>query len=254
MPERVDFMLFYFTGTGNSLYAAKAIAKWGEDIIDMADSRNKGNFSFKVPRGENVGFVFPVYFYSLPDVVYDFCKKLKLENESYVYAVITCGGSIGGSGGLLKKILADRGIILGNVYPLLMPDNAMLFYNIPEESKNLERLEDADKKLKKIKKQISANKIRDIKGGGTAKFGRVMYHLCNNTKKFHADNSCIGCGICAKNCPDNAIKMKDGKPHWKKHNCTKCTACINRCPAKAIQYGKSTAKRNRYVNPIFRSK
>ena len=55
-------MLFFFTGTGNSLYAAKAIADKGEEIIDMSDLYSQKECSFKVPEGENVGFVFPVYF------------------------------------------------------------------------------------------------------------------------------------------------------------------------------------------------
>ena len=245
-------MLFYFTGTGNSLYAAKAISEKDEAVIDMADSRNKGNFTFTVPHGESVGFVFPVYFYSLPDVVAEFCKKLSLSGAGYVYAVITCGGSIGGSGGFLKEILAKNGVVLSNVFSVLMPDNSMLFYNIADTDENMKRLENADRKLVNIRKRIAKHEKSSIKGGTSAKIGRVMYHLCNKTKKFYADNSCVGCGICAKNCPDKAIKMKNGKPRWVKASCSKCSACINRCPSKAVQYGKSTIKRNRYVNPIFK--
>jgi NAD-dependent dihydropyrimidine dehydrogenase PreA subunit len=247
-------MLFFFTGTGNSLYAAKAIADKGEEIIDMSDLYSQKECSFKVPEGENVGFVFPVYFYSLPDVTADFCSKLRLSGESYVYAVITCGGSIGGSGGLLHEILEKRGIRLNNVFELLMPDNAVLFYNIPGGKKAAERIENADKHIADIKKRIAVHESRIIKGGTTAKIGRSVYNLFKGTKKFYADNSCVGCGVCAKNCPVKAIEMKSGKPHWVKKVCTKCTACINRCPSKAIQYGKATIKRNRYVNPVLGGK
>ena len=32
----------------------------------------------------------------------------------------------------------------------------------------------------------------------------------------------------------------------------KCNGCINRCPVSAIQYGKKTASRGRYVNPVLK--
>ena len=246
-------MLFYFTGTGNSLYAAKALADKGEAVVDMAEQRNTGNYRFKIEKGEAVGFVFPAYFYSVPDVVAEFCGKLRLSGENYVYAVITCGAGIGGSGGLLKEILAKRNIILKNVFPVVMPDNAMIFYSIPDAGKNDGILAQSDKRLRLIKKQVRARKKRDISGSAIGKLGRTAYHLMNKTKKFYADNSCVGCGLCVKNCPEKAIEMKNGRPHWIKPTCSKCTACINRCPSKAIQYGKATIKRCRYVNPILKS-
>ena len=247
-------MLFYFTGTGNSLYAAKKIAAPDEKLINIADALRNEQFSYSAKDNENVGFVFPVYFYSVPDIVAEFCRKLKLRNSDYVYAVITCGASSGGSGGLLRDILAKRDIVLNNVYDVVMPDNAIFFYNVPDEKVNLEKLGKSDKTLSDIKTSIKAKEKGNIPGAFTGKVGGRFYRLFMKTKKFYADNSCVGCGLCARNCPVGAIKMKEGKPHWTKDVCTKCGACINRCPSKAIQYGKATVKRNRYVNPVLKSK
>ena len=245
-------MLFYFTGTGNSLYTAKRLAESGEKLIDMADAVRNGKFSYLIPDNENVGFVFPVYFYSVPDIVEEFCRKLKLKNAGYVYAVITCGASTGGSGGHLGEILSKRNIELANVYDIVMPDNAMLFYNIADKKKNLETLKKADKTLDTIKNRISAKEKGRIRSAFTGRIGRSAYAFFRKTKKFYADNSCVGCGLCAKNCPVGAIRMKNSRPQWIKESCSKCTACINRCPSGAIQYGRSIVKRNRYVNPILR--
>lgn len=55
-------------------------------------------------RDESVGFVFPVYFYTVPSIVMEFVAKLKLGDVKYVYAVITCGG-ISQTGAVLKKII-----------------------------------------------------------------------------------------------------------------------------------------------------
>lgn len=68
-----------------------------------------------------------------------------------------------------------------------------------------------------------------------------------NTKKFYANDNCIGCGICKKVCNTQNIKL-DVKPIWGE-NCNQCLACINLCPVKAIQYGKGTEKKGRYKNP-----
>ena len=73
-----------------------------------------------------------------------------------------------------------------------------------------------------------------------------------STKPFHADDSCIHCGKCASVCPAGAITMVEGRPVWTKNKCLKCCGCINRCPVSAIQYGKRTASRGRYVNPVLK--
>jgi len=70
-------------------------------------------------------------------------------------------------------------------------------------------------------------------------------------KKFFADGRCDSCGICAKVCPVDNIKMLKGKPSWN-HKCQQCMACLHWCPKEAIQYGKMTRGRRRYHHPLIK--
>ena len=126
----------------------------------------------------------------------------------------------------------------------------MLFYQIPAKEEGTKRLKDAEVKISEIKEMIQNRAEMNI-GSGTILSDLIGlgYKLCNKTEKFYAEDSCISCGLCEKNCPQSVIILKDGKPQWTKPECTKCGACISRCPVQAIQYGKATKKRNRYVNP-----
>lgn len=243
-------MIFYFSGTGNSLFAAKRLLSDGETLINIADAVKNQKYTYTVPDDESVGFVFPVYFYTVPEIIRQFVSGLTLDGAEYVYAVITCGGGISQAGAVLKKLLAQRNNVLHFVSSLLMPDNSMLFYQIPPTAEGVQRLQDAEDKLVQLKAAInhrtdstigSSTILSDLVGLG--------YRLCSKTAKFYADEKCTGCGLCAENCPTAVIEINSGKPEWTKPKCLKCSACINRCPTQAIQYGKATKRRNRYVNP-----
>ncbi len=243
-------MIFYFTGTGNSLFAAKRLLTDGEELINIADCLKEGRYQFTAGDGEAVGLVFPVYFYTVPAVIAEFVEKLTVHNASYVYAVITCGGGICQAGSVLKKLLAPRGLTLNYVTDLLMPDNSMLFYQIPPVSKAQPRLDAAEKRLAEIAGDVAARK--SSKTGNSTIISRMVgagYKLSNKTAKFYANENCAGCGLCQRICPQQVIQLQNGKPEWTKDTCSKCSACINRCPKEAIQYGSATRKRNRYVNP-----
>ena len=246
-------MIFYFTGTGNSLFAARTLAHDGEDVISMIDAVRGRAFRYTLKENEPLGFVFPVYFYTVSDPVLELVRNLTVENASFVYAVIPCGASIGAAGGFLKSELKKRGLELQRVDALVVPDGALIFYNIDPPEKMEKKLEAATKELASIKRAIDRREGNNVKGSpALGKAWLAAYHACMSTKPFHADDSCIHCGKCASVCPAGAITMTDGRPVWTKNKCLKCCGCINRCPVSAIQYGKRTASRGRYVNPVLK--
>ncbi|MGB4590393.1 MAG: EFR1 family ferrodoxin [Clostridiaceae bacterium] len=252
-------MIFYFSGTGNSYYAAREISKGiNEEIIDIAQAMKNKQFDFKLRTGEKAGFVFPVYFYGIPTIVAEFIHELalKLNGKPYVYAVMTCGGSVSGADQLLRTHLKKNGYPLSACFELPMVDNYVLMYELSSLSEQKIKLEKADQKLLKIREKIERE---DKEGYTSGVFGKIttqmiypFYKAGRKTAKFSVDEHCTSCGLCEMNCPENTIVLEAGKPVWVKDQCIHCLACINACPVEAIQYGKHTKKRRRYVHPIMK--
>ena len=48
------------------------------------------------------------------------------------------------------------------------------------------------------------------------------------------DTACIGCGICQKNCPAEAIKVENFLAKIDYDKCIGCGSCVEKCPRKAI--------------------
>lgn len=245
-------MIFYFSGTGNSLAAAKRLLLPGEQLVNMADAWKKSEFSYKLNDNERCGFVFPVYCFTLSDVVLRFVRKLELKGQGYVFAVITCGGNIGHAGGFLKEELKKRGITLSAAFSLPMPDDTVFYYDIDPQEESDKKLRDAEGTIREIKRRIEAGVKRDPGSGGSSRVMRPVYRAISGTRSFWVTDDCIHCGMCQRNCPDDVIRLENGKPVWTRSHCTKCSACINRCPVRAIQYGRKTEGRRRYVNPVLK--
>lgn len=248
-------MIFYFTGTGNSLYAAKKIADGiGDEIIDMNAAMKSGKMSYCVQAGEKVGFVFPIYYSGLPTVVSEFLENINIsaDDDCYIYAVITCGASAVGADTMFRRCMSEYARETAYVYQLKMPDNYVMIYDPAPEDKVKRYMAHADRDICDIIEDLNNNEKGGFNSGVKGKIAssvmQTLYSVMRITKPFYVTQDCVSCGRCAESCPTDIIQMRDGKPVWTESKCVHCTACINGCPTKAIQFGKSTVKRGRYFN------
>lgn len=249
-------MIFYFSGTGNSLYVAQKLKDDdGSELINMADALNKKQFSYKVGKNEKIGFIFPVYFNGLPDIVFEFVDNLTIESDSkpFIYSIITCGASIGNADKMLEKKLKQKDIQLDSSFSVTMPSNYVIMYDVPHIEKQKSTLQNADSEIEEIIRLLEDNKKGNFSNHGLisiiSPIVYPIYGFYRKTKKFNVTDSCNGCGLCEEICPSGVIKLESGHPVWMKEKCSHCSSCINRCPTFAIQYGNSTLKRGRYINP-----
>ncbi|MCL6430312.1 MAG: 4Fe-4S binding protein, partial [Anaerolineae bacterium] len=58
-----------------------------------------------------------------------------------------------------------------------------------------------------------------------------------------ASDRCTGCGICAQNCPVEAIGLRDRRAHIDLHRCIRCYCCHELCPQHAIELRRSALAR-----------
>lgn len=107
-------MIFYFTGTGNSLWVAKALSEaLGEQLVSIADElhKEKDGWVYPVRPDEKILFVYPVHSWGPAVSVTRFISRLTLNGYTgqSVYSVSTCGDECGYTDRLIGKALEKRG-------------------------------------------------------------------------------------------------------------------------------------------------
>lgn len=249
-------MIFYFSGTGNSEFAAKKLAgRTGEQLIRMSAVQVEQQDKYCVNEGERIGFVFPVYWYGIPKFVEEFVKRITFKNESdYVYLVLTYGSAAGAAPQEFKKMLGVKGMNLHAVFGVSAVDNYIVAYDMPKKEQQEAIWEAMEHELEFICDAVENCQTEiKVQRGNKSWLTPVMqfgYHHVNHTKKFWVDEHCVDCGLCEQKCPSGIIRMQQGKPVWNEENkefsCSFCLGCIHGCPKGAIQYGKGTEKRSRY--------
>lgn len=252
-------MIFYFSATGNTRWAAQRLAEaTGERLIDMARPLPTAP-PYTLQPDERVGFCFPVHGWRPPGLVRSFVGQLSLQTRGhYVYALCTAGDTIGETIDLFRADLAARGIGLDAAFSLLMPESyvGLPFMNVDTPDNEQRKLQAADSRLKTL-----ADTIRSRgHGDGHLDIGRwprinsrligsvFVRHLITD-KPFRVEHDrCVKCGICANVCPVGDIRGGLGhEPQWL-HNgaCLTCFACYHHCPHHAIEYGSRTRGKGQY--------
>ena len=270
-------MIFYFSGTGNSKWAAKTLAlETGDTLVSIPEVLNS-DCTFTLEKDEHIGFIFPIHGWRVPSIVKDFLSKLSIKTKGEDFSIhkhtsfclVTAGDSIGKAIERFQKML--NSVAVGNsmelkaVYSLIMPESyvGLPGMDVDTKEKEIEKKEFASKQLKEFSKMLRQLPYTDnqqvwgweqLKRGPIPSFfsgpvGAFFERVLITDKPFHViSRRCVKCGICANVCPVEDIKGGLGyEPEWL-HNgkCLTCFSCYHHCPHHAIEFGKRTRKKGQY--------
>lgn len=279
-------IIYYFSGTGNSLVVARDIGKrLNAELISIPSMMNKKRIDSK-PR--MIGIVFPVYHQSVPYILKRFVDKMDGLEGKYVYGICTYGDSpcmaLEHLDGLIRlqggKLSA--GFAVKQPYNYLTPSFSIKgFLNKfklreVDINKQQDMFEDWKAKLESIypilllqldaKIEIKSKWIEKIVEGLNLKETlqkRIWLKISGYDERtklsfleslqlmdngFWYSDRCNGCKTCAKICPVHNIKIVDKRPIWQ-HRCEQCFACLQWCPKQAIEFGEGTIGLKRYHHP-----
>ncbi len=249
--RKMKTTLYYFSGTGNTLYLAQRLAdELGDtELVSITSALKSGNLTSK---SENVGILFPVYCFGTPNIIKNFVGKLNLTESQYLFTAVTYGGLLSRTLKLFMRECGAAGLNLQAGFAVQMPGNAISTYDRIPENKIKSFAEILEKRVPEIAAVISEKKNAKLETKQflfqpllTALHGNFMKQMPKEAAKYFTTESCKLCGDCVKLCPVGNISIENKKIVWGE-KCEQCMACIQWCDNEAIQLGEKTASRKRY--------
>ncbi len=268
-----EAVFYVMSGTGNTY----RVSRWIEEIVNRDKIKTKVvmiedadfNNDFNQSTDLLVGLLFPTHGFMPPWSMIKFLFRIPKRTHMPVMCIATRGGlkigslHIPGASGYATFFAAIlmflKGYSVKAIFSLDMPSNFINFH-WGLHPRNVDKISNRSRSRLEIL-------IPRILNGQRIFFTRnnlweilwcvlllwfvpllpVAYLIIARmfmAKVMFSNNNCVGCGMCARFCPNNAILMKDiGKkkrPYWTYH-CENCLRCMGYCKKKAVEAGHSWA-------------
>lgn len=192
----------------------------------------------------------------MPSVVSEFLERMKLvyDAKPYLYYVGTFGTTTGAAATMANRIMRRKGIPFDALFDVKMPDTWTPLFDLSDKKRVAGINLQADAEIARIKEAIGAKvagkHMHVTTPYLTGVIGKRIYDgKTRRTSNLSVEQTCIGCGLCAKKCPVHAIEMQRKHPVWVKDRCVMCLGCLHRCPTFAIQCGPNTKRHGQYLHP-----
>lgn len=231
-------VIYYFSGTGNSLRTARVIAAemGGARLVSMGRDPEAAS----APEAEVIGFVCPVYEWDVPKRVKAFVEGLAVNPEAYTFMVATYIAIHGRCFETVDAALRAKGSRLDYGRALRCVASQCTAYEpFPPPRWMVPRME---RNSAAIGRELAAGKRRKYPAMSPAAkklYPRMMVPFLNvqheYDKGFYSSGACTGCEVCRRVCPCGNITFSQGRPVWN-HRCEGCNACVVYCPSKAVHF------------------
>ena len=125
-------MILYFSGTGNSEYIARRIAKaTGDEILSLNERIRNGNAA--AVRTERLVFVTPTYGWRIPRLVEKWIDETEFYgDELSAWFIMSCGSEIGNAAKYNARLCERKGFAYMGTEQVIMPENYVAMFAVPE--------------------------------------------------------------------------------------------------------------------------
>lgn len=125
-------MIFWFSGTGNSKYAAQRMAEALNEPLLCMNDRIKAHDTAAVETGERLVIVTPTYAWRIPRLVRDWLLQTELRGARQAWFVMTCGGEIGSADRYNRELCRVKGLSCMGTAQIVMPENYIAMFGVPQ--------------------------------------------------------------------------------------------------------------------------
>ena len=231
----------YLSGSGNTKHVVTLLLNvlGNTGICAPIESED----AMKALEGDEILIAYPTMFSNIPYLVRDFINSHGSSWKGKKIFLITTMGLFAGDGtGCAARLLKKYGAEITGGLQIVMPDSigdCKALKKSKEQNKAI--IDKADKRIidaaRKMREGNYPKEGLSFAAHLAGLFGQRLWFYNKTTgytDKVRIDPSkCIGCGICAKNCPTQNIKIEDGKA-VSSDKCTMCYRCVNHCPKQAM--------------------
>ena len=242
--------IFYFSGTGNTLWSARKIAETIGGDCELHNTGTEAYLETITIEADAVVLLFPSYAYGAPVIVRRFVKKAVFKTP-YIACFVTFGTTPGGALAEIARILRPK--YRGGCYYGRIPavENYTAIFGPPKANITGRRLalqREATRAAARAVMARQTNRVQTFRP--LSSFVSLLFSLGVKIfyRYYRVAPDCDGCGICEKLCPVAAIVIQNKRPVFS-GKCEHCQGCLAWCPRQAVQFWRLVSGVPRYHHP-----